>query len=145
MLQIVRIVDALPEHFEILRLSAFDEGWHHLHRLVEEWSSGATHYDADGEALLTAFDDGVIAAVGAVCIEPKSVDGPARRLRRFYVAPQFRRRGIGRTLATALMQQGWAAAPLLTVHAPKQDSIRFWESLGFQPDDRNGWSHSLRR
>ncbi|HXJ00167.1 MAG TPA: GNAT family N-acetyltransferase [Micropepsaceae bacterium] len=145
MLQIVRILEDLPEDFEVLRQSAVNEGWHHLDRLAEDWNRGALRYDASGEALLAAYENGVVGAIGAVCIEPNPADGPARRMRRFYVGPQFRRRGVGRTLATALIQQGWAAAPLLTVHASKPESIAFWESLGFHPDARNGWSHSLRR
>jgi GNAT superfamily N-acetyltransferase len=145
MLQIVRILESLPEGCEALRRDALGEGWHHLERLAEEWNRGTARYDADGEALLAAFEHGIVASIGAVCIEPNPADGPARRLRRFYVGLRFRRRGIGRTLATALMQQGSSAAPLLTVHAGKPESALFWESLGFRPDVRNGWSHSLRR
>jgi GNAT superfamily N-acetyltransferase len=145
MLQIVRIQDRLSEGLERLRLSAIEEGWRHLDRLAEDWNCGATRYDGDGEALLAAFEDGILKAVGAVCVEPNPADEPARRLRRFYVGTQFRRRHIGKTLASALMQQGWAAAPLLTVHAVRPQSVLFWEGLGFRPDARNGWSHSLRR
>ena len=71
MLQIIRIVDDLPKDFEILRQEAADEGWHHLHRLADEWKNCSLRYDGEGEALLAAFEDSVIAAIGAVCIEPK--------------------------------------------------------------------------
>jgi GNAT superfamily N-acetyltransferase len=144
MLQIVRVTHEMPEGFEILRRDAVDEEWRHLNRLADEWDGGAVRYDGDGEAFLAAFEDGVLAGVGVVCMEPNTSYGPARRMRRFYVRPQFRGRGVGRTLATALMQQGWAAVPLLTVHAGRPEAARFWEHLGFQPDEGNGWSHSLR-
>jgi ribosomal protein S18 acetylase RimI-like enzyme len=51
------------------------------------------------------------------------------------VAPQALGRGLGRRLAQRLLAQagarGLAHAALVSV----QDTRRFWESLGFQPDD----------
>ena len=52
-----------------------------------------------------------------------------------------RGRGVGRALASALMQEGLARSPSLTVHAVRPASRAFWEAMGFRPDDRNGWSH----
>ena len=63
------------------------------------------------------------------------------RLRRFYVAEAFRGRGVGRTLASALMQEGLGLSPSLTVSASRPGSKAFWLAMGFREDARDGWTH----
>ena len=64
-------------------------------------------------------------------------------MRRFYVRPAFRRIGVGRKLVTALLA-GVDGARSITVNAARA-SIAFWESVGFNPDPRDGHTHILSR
>lgn len=143
-LQIVRIVEALPEGFEPLRSEAAAEGFAHVERLAAEWASGEQRFDGEGEALFAAFSDGELAGVGAVSREHLEPRLGAMRMRRCYVRPRFRRQGIGRALAGAMIQQGLAVAGILTVNAGTPDAPAFWSAMGFDPDPRNGRTHVLR-
>ncbi len=145
MVQIVRIFEGLPEAVEALTDEARAEGFHHIGAMALDWASGAMRYDREGEALFAAFVDGELAAVGGVTLEEMDPAlSHARRMRRLYVRPAHRRRGVGRTLAGAMIQQGFACASVLTVNAGTPDAPAFWEALGFESDARAGHTHVLR-
>jgi GNAT superfamily N-acetyltransferase len=133
-----RVVKELPAGFEALRAEARAEGYRFVERLATDWLSGTTRFDRKGEALLAARVNGVLAGIGGLTIEPVVPD--ALRMRRFYVRLAYRRSGIGRKLASALLERARSASRLVTVNAAPP-STAFWESLGFAPDARDGYTH----
>ena len=141
-LRLVSVIADLPADFGAMRAEAGAEGYHFLERLAEDWQSGATRFDRQGEALLVAFCNEVVAGIGGVTIEP--VLPNALRMRRFYVRAPLRRCGIGRKLASALLDRAQRTGRRITVNAAP-GSTRFWESLGFKPDRRDGHTHILDR
>lgn len=144
MLQLVRILDELPEGFGDLVAEASVEGVRNMALLAERWRAGARFQD-DGEALFAAFLAGELAGIGAMTPEPAALE-PARRLRRFYVRPALRRRGVATALASALIHEGFDSVRLLTVNARATDAAApFWEAQGFGPDTSGPWTHVLRR
>jgi GNAT superfamily N-acetyltransferase len=136
------VIGHLPAGFEILREEARGEGYLFVERLAADWEARRMRFDRDGEALLAAYATGVLAGIGGLTIEP--VLPGALRMRRFYVRPLFRRAGIGRRLATALLDRARIIGVLVTVNAAPT-SVSFWESLGFAPDMRDGHTHLYRR
>jgi GNAT superfamily N-acetyltransferase len=134
------VVDDLPAGFDVLRAEALAEGYRHLERLAADWISHSTRFDREGEALLAAQVNGVLAGIGGLTIEPVVPD--ALRMRRFYVRPPFRRAGVGRKLATTLLEHAVRSGRLVTVNAAPASS-GFWEALGFKPDARDGHTHML--
>ena len=136
------VIGDLPPGFETLRAEARAEGFRQVERLATEWASRTTRFDSEGEALLAVRLDSVLAGIGGLTIEP--VVPGALRMRRFYVRPNFRRRGVGRKLATALLERAGHSPRPITVNA-NLGSIAFWESLGFKPDMRDGHTHILNR
>jgi GNAT superfamily N-acetyltransferase len=144
MLQLVRLFDELPAGFDDLVAEASDEGVRNMALLAEGWRAGARFQD-DGEALLAAFLVGELAGIGGLSVEPAASE-PARRLRRFYVRPAMRRRGVATALASALVQEGFDSVDLLTVNARASDGAGpFWEAQGFVADDGGPWTHVMRR
>jgi GNAT superfamily N-acetyltransferase len=135
------VLDALPAGFEALRAEALAEGFRQVERLASDWEAGTTRFDRDGEALLAARLNGALAGIGGLTMEP--VVPGALRMRRFYVRLAFRRVGVGRQLVTALLA-GVGGDGSITVNAAPA-SIAFWESVGFNPDPRNGQTHVLSR
>jgi GNAT superfamily N-acetyltransferase len=133
-----RVIKELPEGFDALRAEARAEGYLFVERLATDWSSGTTSFDREGEALLVAHVNGELAGIGGLTIEP--VVPHALRMRRFYVRLAYRRSGIGRMLATALLERARSTSRLVTVNAGP-GSAAFWESLGFAPDARDGHTH----
>lgn len=142
MVQIVRVVEALPDGFAALAEAARAEGRRNMAALAEQWEDGRGF--ADPGALFAAFVDGDLAGVGGVT--PQAGSGElAMRMRRLYVAPGFRRAGVGRALAGAMIQQGLQAARQLTANAKASDAAApFWEAMGFEPVAGADFTHQLR-
>jgi GNAT superfamily N-acetyltransferase len=144
LLQLVRIFDELPDGFDDLVAEASGEGVRNMALLADGWAKGARFQD-DGEALLAAYLVGELAGVGGMTVEPASSE-PARRLRRFYVRPAMRRRGVATALASALIHEGFDSVRLLTVNAGASEaSGPFWEAQGFVADTSGPWTHVMRR
>jgi hypothetical protein len=80
-------VNELSGDFKAMRREARAEGHQVLDRLASDWVSGAMRFDPPGEALLAAYSDDVLAAIGGITIDPIVPD--ALRVRRFYLRPGF--------------------------------------------------------
>ena len=138
-----RIIDELPHGFDAMRAEALAEGHRNMERLALDWASGAMRFDGEGEALLAAHVQDTLAGIGGLTIEP--IVPVAFRMRRFYVRPPFRRQGIGRKLASALIEPALARCGVVTVNAGNVDAPAFWMRLGFTPGLRGGHTHIFRR
>lgn len=132
---------ALPADIDLLRAVAASEGFRFVERLIDEWNSGANRFSRLGEALFGARSDGVLAAVGGRTREA-AIPG-ALRMRRFYVRPDFRGRGIGRLLVEALLAEPRRHGTTVTVNAGTKDAFAFWEAMGFVPMPRGDYTHHL--
>lgn len=136
------VVEALPAGFDQLRAEAGAEGHRFLDRLANDWASGVIRFDRLGERLLAAYsDDDMLVGVGGITVDPEIPE--ALRMRRFYTCSAFRRTGIGRAIAETLLESALNRVDTITVNAAPA-SFRFWESLGFVPDQQAGHSHVLR-
>ena len=139
--QVVRVEERLPDGLDVLRKAARSEGLRNLETLVREWESGV-RFDGPGEALFAGYLDGRLAGVGGVGVQ--GGDPGVMRMRRLYVLPSHRRRGVGRALAGAMIQQGLQSARRLTCNASASPAAApFWEALGFRRDAGGDWTHVL--
>ncbi|MCV9946043.1 MULTISPECIES: GNAT family N-acetyltransferase [unclassified Rhizobium] len=140
-IDIRRLRDRLPREIADLESEARQEGHRHVARLIDEWSIGDNRFEHHGERLLGAYVDDVLAGIGGMTVET-AMSG-ALRMRRFYIRRAMRGRGIGRMLAMAPLDHASSFCTVVTVHAGNDDAARFWESLGFQPYGRDGYTHLL--
>ena len=140
-MQVVRLQDGLPEDFDCLRAAAAAEGWRHMDRLAAEVAAGTPAF----LALFAVREGGSFAGIGGLTEEPSPDDEvPALRLRRVYVHPDARRRGVGRTLASALIQEGLDSVRRLTVHTDDPRAEAFWRAQGFTPVAGKAWNLEFR-
>ena len=100
--------------------------------------AGAAELEPPGGMLLVAFDDGVAVACGAVRVLGRGV----AEVKRMYVAPQARGRGLGRTLLGELergaAELGCGTVRLDTMGAMAEASA-LYRSAGYAPiADYNG-------
>jgi GNAT superfamily N-acetyltransferase len=130
----------LPPGLALLREEARAEGFRHLDRLAQEWGAGTVRFDGPGESLLAAHHDGELVGVGGVTAEPCA---GRYRMRRFYVRPLCRHRGIGSALAREAIGRASPLARELIVRAGAPDARAFWEKLGFAAVDDAGHTHVL--
>ena len=137
--------DLIPAGLAELAEHAAAERVNNVQRIFDGWNSGKERYDRPGEAILAALSGpGQVVAVGGITVCPM-VDG-ALRMRRFYVHPQWRRRGVGRGLAETLVSSGFQVAATITCNAgATAEAPRFWEAMGFERVDTPGVTHVLRR
>lgn len=140
---ILRVVEALPHGFDVMSTEAAAEGVRNMAMLRVEFG-GEDDPFRDHGGLFAAFTDGALAGVGGVTVQAGFAE-PAMRMRRLFVRPAFRRAGVARALAGAMMQQGFQAAPLLVLNAAASAAAPpFWEAMGFGRVDWPGITHALR-
>ncbi|QEL24469.1 GNAT family N-acetyltransferase [Bosea sp. F3-2] len=133
-IQIVRLAESLPDDFEALRHEASAESYRFVEGLREEWLAGRYVDGDDRFAVFAAFQEGELAGIGALTPDPYDPEPDLLRVRHVYVRPLRRGAGIGRVLAAALIQQGLALAPRLSLRAADPRATAFWEANGFKPD-----------
>lgn len=134
----------VPDGLAPLAAEADSEGVRNVRAVIERWAEGSERFDRPGERLLVARADDRVIGVGGLSQCP-TVPG-ALRMRRFYVNPTWRRRGVARALAEELIASGLAHAEVLTCNARASAAAPpFWEALGFDPVDIEGITHLRRR
>ena len=133
------VVANLPHDIATLQSDAASEGYRFIDRLIEEWAVNINRFNKSGEALLVARYNGIIAGIGGVTKEPS--DQTALRMRRFYVRPDYRRCGIARELAAALITDAVKSCRQLTVNAGTKTAPPFWKSVGFSPILNKHYTH----
>lgn len=100
-----------------------------------ELSSLPGEYAAPQGQLLLAVVDGQVAGCGAVRPFPDSDYANACEMKRLYVRPAFRRFGLGRTLAQALLDEAQRAGysvVLLDTLDDMEAARSLYASLGFE-------------
>ncbi|MDE1993507.1 MAG: GNAT family N-acetyltransferase [Rhizobiaceae bacterium] len=142
MIEVSHVSSDLPEGLSSLAMEARREGYRFVDRLVDEWVDGRNRFDRNGERLMMANIDGSLVAIGGLTIEPAMTE--ALRMRRFYVHPSYRGQGIGGLLARELLEHARHATNQVTVNAGTVGAAAFWQKLGFQLCERDGYSHILR-
>lgn len=116
-----------------------------LDRLVDDFHDGRNRFDQPGECLLGVFDaSGNLLGIGGVNQDPYSPGHPVGRLRRFYILPAYRRQGIGRHLANALLLEAKQTFLTVVLRTYTTQGAQFYESLGFIPYDTSTSSHVIR-
>jgi GNAT superfamily N-acetyltransferase len=140
MVQLIRVLDDLPDGFADLRAAADAEGFNALSRLAAEWPSASDLF----VCLLAAPSPHGLMALGGLTPEPEPQGEPALRLRRLYVHPQARRRGVGRTLVNALLQEALDSVRLVTLNGRDTLAPDFWAALGFRAAAGRPWTHEFR-
>jgi GNAT superfamily N-acetyltransferase len=135
-------IAALPPEVETLEASAASEGFNFMTRLLAEWRSGTNRFDQPGECLLGAFEGGRMVGMGGLTIDPYLPAGDVGRLRRLYVAPSMRRRGIGAALVDALLQHASGRFLLVRLTTDTEAGADFYLRCGFSQVDDNSATHA---
>ncbi len=126
-----------------LQSEARDEGYDFIETLVEEWASAKNRFDAAGEALCGHLDRGLLVAVGGLNLDPFAGRPDMGRIRRVYVRPAWRNKGIGRALVTALVEEARVHFSCVRLRAENVRAARLYESMGFAPISSPDATHIL--
>lgn len=132
---------------DLLRLNDFakSENIQVVSKLISSWSDSKSFFGERGEGLWIArsTESGDVIGVGGITICPTFTEG--RRVRRFYIAPHWRRRGVATVLARECIERAKSAGvSTVTCHAAASAMApRFWESIGFEPVADSDITHVL--
>ncbi|SUB55816.1 Predicted acetyltransferase [Brucella anthropi] len=140
-LEVMRIVE-LPDHFDQLLVDAAAEGFDTMSVLQEQWRNGSNRFERPGEILALATIDDEIAGIGGITQD--FVDSSWLRMRRFYVRPAYRRRGVGREIAHYVLKHADTFNRQIALYADGPDAEAFWPTLGFRPIERENTTHFFR-
>ena len=128
---------------ERLLAEAREEGYDFVETLVEDWASAENRFDAPGEVLCGHLENGLLVAVGGLNCDPFAGRPDMGRLRRVYVRPAWRNKGIGRALVTALVDQARKHFRCVRLRAENPGAARLYESIGFSPIESSEATHIL--
>jgi GNAT superfamily N-acetyltransferase len=128
---------------EYLQAEAHAEGYDFIGSLVEEWAGAQNRFDAPGEILCGHLDQGMLVAVGGLNCDPFAGRPEVGRIRRVYVRPAWRDRGIGRALVSTLIEQARTHFRCVRLRAENAKAARLYESIGFTPAASPDATHIL--
>ncbi|MCV0396354.1 MAG: GNAT family N-acetyltransferase [Rhizobiaceae bacterium] len=140
---VVRRIVELPDHFDQLLGEAAAEGFDAMSVLQDEWHDGSNRFERPGEILALATIQDEIAGIGG--ITPDFVDSSWLRMRRFYVRPAYRRRGVGRQIALYVLEHVKPFNRQIALYADGPEAEAFWPKLGFCLTERENTTHIFRR
>jgi GNAT superfamily N-acetyltransferase len=132
-IELRRILEPTPATLAPLLAASAAEGFRFVARLADELSSGALRYAEPGELLLGAHDGDRLVAVGGLTPDPYESAPGVGRLRRVYVLPTWRGRGVGTRLVRALEDAAGDHYRVLVLRTDTAAAARFYEALGYAP------------
>ena len=128
---------------ELLLAEAKKEGFDFVEALIEHWETGENRFDAPGEILCGCFNGSQLVAVGGLNLDPFAGSLEVGRIRRIYVRPTWRNRGIGRSLVALLVEHARTHFSCVRLRAENAGAARLYESLGFVPIENPDATHLL--
>jgi GNAT superfamily N-acetyltransferase len=130
-----------PPELDHLRRAARSEGLGIVERTYVEWVDGTNRFDGHGEVFVVAKSSGQIVGMCGLNVDPFVADPSVGRLRHLYVAPEHRRRGIGRRLVGACLELARDRFTRVRLRTFDPDAARFYASLGFTPLAEDSATH----
>jgi GNAT superfamily N-acetyltransferase len=134
---------SLPSDLETLRREAGAQGFGFIDRLCADWASGANRFGRPGECFLGAFANGKSIGVGGLNIDPYLDRAHVGRIRHVYVLHDWRRKGIGRTLVSRLLDEARRSFREVRLRTNTDQAASFYLQCGFRPVDDATASHGL--
>ena len=113
MISIQRVELPVPG-IDSLQSEALAEGYDFIQTLIEQWANAENRFNAPGEILCGHLDQGLLVAVGGLNCDPFAGRPDMGRIRRVYVRPAWRNKGIGRALVISLIDSSQDSLPMCT-------------------------------
>jgi GNAT superfamily N-acetyltransferase len=116
---------------EELQAEALQEGFRFIERLWKEWENGNNRFTAPGERLFGCMDQAALVAIGGLNQDPFVGRSGVGRIRRVYVRPAWRNKGIGQALVHTLVENARPSFTALHLRTDNPTAARLYERIGF--------------
>ena len=116
---------------EQLQVEALREGFLFIERLWKEWENGKNRYTGPGEKLFGCMDQAALVAIGGLNQDPFDGRSGIGRIRRVYVRPAWRNKGIGQALVHTLVENARTSFTALHLRTGNPTAARLYERMGF--------------
>jgi N-acetylglutamate synthase-like GNAT family acetyltransferase len=128
---------------DVLRAEAHNEDHNYIDTLLNEWATEKNRFEAPGEILCGHLDQGLLVAVAGLNIDPFAARPDTCRIRRVYVRPAWRNKGIGQALVSTLVEHARQNFQFVRLRAISNDAARLYERMGFSVINRENATHIL--
>jgi GNAT superfamily N-acetyltransferase len=142
MISIQKIELPIPG-MDLLSAEARREGYNFIDKLLGEWATAKNRFDAPGEILYGHLDQGVLVAVGGLNHDPFAGDPETGRIRRVYVRPAWRNKGIGRALVTTLIDHARMTFHRVRLRTLNGEAAHLYERIGFSTVESPNATHIM--
>jgi GNAT superfamily N-acetyltransferase len=129
--RLARITE-LPADFADLVTLSLREDFGAMQRMRENWDSGANRFDRPGEVVYEARVGPRLVGVCGLNRDPYTTSPGIGRVRHLYVDPEFRRRGVGRSLVSTIVECARPHFSRVRLRTLRDDAARFYLALGFR-------------
>ncbi len=137
----VKRISVLPDGLDALVHESLGEGFGALKRLRENHRNGKNTFRLNGEGLFAVYREDSLAGICGLNCDPYTVEEDVGRLRHLYVRPEFRNKGVGRTLVQTVEKAASPYFKLLRLYTGSEKASAFYQKLGYQPLQGDHVSH----
>ncbi|MGW6191818.1 GNAT family N-acetyltransferase [Bacillus cereus] len=144
-IQIKRIEDLLKYEINHLVKGSKEEGFNFLIKLINEYESKRNTFSKTGECLYGIFQEETLIGIGGLNQDPFTKDNKIGRLRRFYIAKDYRRIGLGKLLLKQLLRHAKKYFHIVVLHTDTKRGDEFYSANGFvKSENYKGSNHLIR-
>ncbi|EEL34161.1 GNAT family N-acetyltransferase [Bacillus toyonensis] len=119
-------------------------GFNFLIKLINEYENKINVFNKTGEYLYGIFQGEKLIGIGGLNEDPYTENNKIGRVRRFYIAKEYRRKGLGRLLLVRILSDAKKYFNIVVLNTDTEQGDKFYTSGGFVKGKKYvGASHYL--
>ncbi|HDX9651287.1 GNAT superfamily N-acetyltransferase [Bacillus sp. RC251] len=130
-IHIQQIEDLMIYEYDYLIEESKEEGFNFLIRLISEYENKINIFNKTGECLYGIFQGEKLIGIGGLNEDPYTENNKISRLRRFYIAKEYRRKGLGRLLLVRIISDAKKYFNIVVLNTDTVQGDKFYTSIGF--------------
>ncbi|MFT0600381.1 GNAT family N-acetyltransferase [Bacillus cereus] len=130
-MHIQQIENLMKYEFKYLVQESKEEGFNFLKKLINEYENELNTFNKSGECLYGIFQGEKLIGIGGLNADPYTENNKIGRLRRFYIAKDYRRIGLGKLLLNKLLSHAEKYFKVVVLHTDTKQGDVFYTANGF--------------
>lgn len=130
-MHIQQIENLMKYEFKYLVQESKEEGFKFLKKLINEYENELNTFNKSGECLYGIFQGEKLIGIGGLNTDPYTENNKIGRLRRFYIAKDYRRIGLGKLLLNKLLSHAEKYFKVVVLHTDTKQGDVFYTANGF--------------